>query len=36
MASLQQYRDAMASDDLDGLIALLDEGRRRKEEVDGR
>ena len=36
MASLQQYRDAMEHDDLDGLIALLDEGRRRKEEVDGR
>ena len=36
MASLQQYRDAMASDDLPALTALLDEGRRRKEEVDGR
>ena len=36
MASLQQYRDAMAADDLGALTALLDEGRRRKEEVDGR
>ena len=36
MASLQQYRDAMAGDDLTTLTALLDEGRRRKEEVDGR
>ena len=36
IASLQQYRDAMATCDLSGLTALLDEGRRRKEEVDGR
>ena len=36
MAALQQYRDAMAADDLGALTALLDEGRRRKEEVDGR
>ena len=36
MAALQQYRDAMASDDLGALTALLDEGRRRKEDVDGR
>ncbi len=36
IASLQQYRDAMATDDLDTLTALLDDGRRRKEEVDGR
>ena len=36
MASLQQYRDAMAADDLPALTALLDDGRRRKEEVDGR
>ena len=36
MASLQQYRDAMAADDLGGLVQLLDDGRRRKEEVDGR
>ena len=36
IASLQQYRDAMAQDDLATLTALLDDGRRRKEEVDGR
>ena len=36
IAGLQQYRDAMAADDLAALTALLDEGRRRKEEVDGR
>lgn len=33
--NLQAYRDAIASDDMSELIALLDEGRRRKEEVDG-
>ena len=36
IAGLQQYRDAMAADNLSALTALLDEGRRRKEEVDGR
>ena len=36
IASLRQYRDAMAADDLDTLVTLLDDGRRRKEEVDGR
>ena len=36
MDSLQRYRDAMAADDLATLTDLLDEGRRRKEEVDGR
>ncbi len=35
LASLQKYRDAIASDDLQALTALLDEGKRRKEEVDG-
>ncbi len=34
--ALQQYRQAMAEDDLPRLVQLLDEGRRRKEEVDGR
>ena len=34
--SLQQYRDAIVSDDLATLTQLLDDGRRRKEEVDGR
>jgi prephenate dehydrogenase len=33
--SLQSYRSAIASDDSNTLIALLDEGRKRKEEVDG-
>lgn len=32
---LQKYRRAMETDDLPGLIALLEDGRRRKEEVDG-
>lgn len=34
--SLTQYRDAMVKDDMPELIRLLDEGRRLKEEVDGR
>lgn len=33
--SLEQYRKAIEHDDADTLIALLDEGRKRKEEVDG-
>lgn len=33
--SLQQYRDAVDKNDKDNLIRLLDEGRKRKEEVDG-
>lgn len=33
--NLQKYRDAILSDDEDRLIALLAEGRDRKEEVDG-
>ncbi len=33
--SLQNYRDAIANGDSETLITLLDEGRRRKEEVDG-
>ena len=36
MAHLGEYRDAMVRDDLPALTRLLDEGRRRKEEVDGR
>ena len=35
ISSLQSYRDAIACDDQAQLIALLDEGRKRKEEVDG-
>ena len=33
--SLQSYQDALNRQDLETLTALLDEGRRRKEEVDG-
>ena len=33
--SLCAYREAIAKGDMDTLIALLDEGKRRKEEVDG-
>ena len=33
--SLTAYRDALESGDLDTLTALLDEGKRRKEAVDG-
>ena len=33
--SLVKYRDAIASHDENALIALLEEGKRRKEEVDG-
>ena len=33
--SLRAYRDALEKDDLETLIALLEEGKRRKEEVDG-
>ncbi len=35
LASLQQYRDALAADDMQALTSLLEEGKRRKEEVDG-
>ena len=33
--SLSAYRDAIASDDMPHLISLLEEGKKRKEEVDG-
>ena len=33
--SLRAYRDALANDDIKTLTALLEEGKRRKEEVDG-
>ena len=35
IASLQAYQEAIANDDEETLIALLAEGRRCKEEVDG-
>ena len=34
--SLTAYRDAMAADDREKLVSLLEEGKRLKEEVDGR
>lgn len=33
--SLQAYRNAIAKEDSEELIQLLDEGRKRKEQVDG-
>ena len=33
--NLQAYRDAVANDDLPQLVALLEEGKKCKEEVDG-
>ena len=33
--SLSAYRDAIAADDMHTLVRLLDEGKKRKEEVDG-
>lgn len=35
LKSLEAYRDAIAKEDSHRLIELLDEGRKRKEEVDG-
>ncbi len=35
LENLAAYRQAIAAEDKDTLIALLDEGKRRKEEVDG-
>ena len=36
LQNLAAYRQALADDDFGALSALLDEGRRRKAEVDGR
>ena len=36
IAALEQYRDAVKNDDFETLEKLLDDGRRRPEEVDGR
>lgn len=33
--SLMEYKEAIEADDEEKLIQILDEGRRRKEEVDG-
>ena len=35
IASLQEYRDAIAGNDEAALVALLEDGKRCKEEVDG-
>lgn len=35
LTSLQGYRDAVAAQDQETLTALLEEGKRRKEQVDG-
>lgn len=35
IASMTAYRDAIAANDFDTLYALLEEGKRRKEEIDG-
>ena len=35
IGSLNQYRDAISQENEERLIQLLDEGRKRKEEVDG-
>ena len=35
LQSLQSYRDALADGDMDTLTALLEAGKKRKEEVDG-
>ena len=35
LASLTAYRDAIAAEDETALTALLEEGKRCKEEVDG-
>ena len=33
--SLKAYQEAIQNDDMDNLIALLEEGKKRKEDVDG-
>lgn len=33
--ALEQYRDALENKDMDALVRLLEEGKKRKEEVDG-
>lgn len=35
ISSLKAYRDAIAGQDEDTLVALLEEGKKRKEQVDG-
>lgn len=33
--SLNQYKDALEADNMEQLVTLLDEGKKRKEQVDG-
>ena len=35
ISNLSKYRDAISAEDMDSLVALLEEGKKRKEEVDG-
>ncbi len=35
LSAMEQYRSALEREDRETLVRLLDEGRRRKEEVDG-
>ncbi len=35
IASLSAYRDAITDNNMDKLVALLEDGKKRKEEVDG-
>ena len=35
IGSLTAYRDAVAAEDMPRLVQLLDEGKKRKEEIDG-
>lgn len=35
LTSLEEYREALEHSDTESLVRLLDEGRQRKEEVDG-
>ena len=34
--SLEEYREAIGAGDREKLVKLLEEGKRKKEEVDGR
>lgn len=35
ISSLTAYKEAVEAEDMEGLVRLLDEGKRRKEQVDG-
>ena len=36
ISSMTEYKDAIEKEDMDTLIKLLDDGRKRKEEIDGK